>query len=140
MNAMTRLSLAVAVAVILLGGVLAVRAVQGESAIDESIHKLEDDDRFTNSTKAGNTIAEISVRLRQEGAKCRESDKQATRCTAVLSAAAYAAVTAYTVLDCTAPGVYDGRTALLKHLRAVRTYLDRGARRALPSVPKVIAC
>jgi hypothetical protein len=133
---MTRVSLAIAVAILVMGAVVAVRAVQHESALEDSIGKLEDDGHFTTSTEAGNTIANISVKLRQSGASCRGSDKDAPRCSAVLSAAAYAAVTAYTVLDCTAPGVYDARTAMLKYLRAVRAY----SKGALPSVPEVVKC
>ena len=133
---MTRVSLAIAIAIIVMGGVIAVRSMQRESALDDSIGKLENDAHFTTSTKAGNTIANISVKLRQSGASCHRSDNEAPRCSAVLSAAAYAAVTAYTVLDCTAPGVYDARMALLKYLRAVRAYSTG----ALPSVPEVVKC
>jgi hypothetical protein len=133
----TRVSLALALAILAIGGFLIFRG-ENSSALDKSIDKLNDNKRFSTSARAGQAVAEISTELRLAGASCRP--KHTPRCTVLLQAAAYSAVTAYTLTDCTSPGVFDGRKAMLDYLRAVRRFLDAGAKGAAPSVPKVISC
>ena len=131
---MTKVALAVAVFVLAIGAFLVVRG-HDKSAVDQSISKLSDNKRFTTSARAAQTVADISTKLRFEGAACRP--KESPRCTVLLQAAAYSAVTAYTLADCTAPGVFDGRKAMLDYLKAVRAFAH-GSKQ--PEVPKVIAC
>ncbi|HVT76765.1 MAG TPA: hypothetical protein VHD87_07025 [Acidimicrobiales bacterium] len=116
----------------------ALGACSHHSVVDDSIGKLDDSGRFVTSARAAQTVADISARLRVAGAACRP--QHAPRCTVVLQGAAFSAVTAYALADCTAPGVFDGRRAMLRYLRAVRTFLDGGATGAAPSVPKVVTC
>jgi hypothetical protein len=130
----TKVALAIALAVLALGGVLLVRGT-GKSALDDSIGKLNDTKRFTTSGRAAQTVADISTKLRLQGAACRP--KHSARCTVLLQAAAYSAVTAYTLADCTSPGVYDGRKAMRDYLHAVRAFLH-GAKQ--PDVPQVVTC
>ena len=131
---MTRVSLALAVAILAVGGFLLFRG-DNPSVVEKSIDKLNDAKRFSTSPRAGQTVADISTDLRLAGASCKP--KESPRCTVLLQAAAYSAVTAYTMTDCTAPGVFDGRKAMLDYLRAIRAF-QHGAKQ--PSVPKVITC
>jgi hypothetical protein len=130
----TRVTLALALAILAIGAFLLFRG-DGKSVIDKSIDKLTDSKRFATSARAGQTVADISTDLRLAGASCKP--KGSPRCTVMLQAAAYSAVTAYTLTDCTAPGVYDGRKAMLDYLRAIRAF-QHGAK--VPTVPKVITC
>jgi hypothetical protein len=130
----TKVAAAIAVFVLAIGAVLLVRG-NHKSTVDASIGKLSDTKRFATSARAAQTVADISTKLRLDGAACRP--KHSPRCTVLLQASAYSAVTAYTLADCTAPGVYDGRKAMLTYLRAVRAFMH-GA--PAPGVPKVITC
>jgi len=130
----TRVALAIALAILAIGAFLVFRG-GNPSVVNKSIDKLSEDKRFATSARAGQTVADISTDLRVAGASCKP--KHTPRCTVLLQAAAYSAVTAYTLTDCTAPGVYDGRKAMLKYLRAIRAF-EHGAKQ--PTVPKVISC
>jgi hypothetical protein len=134
----TRVALVIALVVLVMGGVLAVRGMGKSSPVDDSISKLNDNKRFATSARAGQTVADIATTLRLEGARCRKRDAKESRCTVLLQAAAYSAVTAYTLVDCTAPGVYDGRKAMLGYLQRVKKFMHDGA--PAPTVPKVITC
>lgn len=134
---MTRVALVIALAVLAIGAFLVVRGDK-HSVVDRSISKLNDDKRFSTSARAAQTVADVSTELRLAGAACRKDDKKSPRCTAMLQAAAYSAVTAYTLADCTSPGVYDGRKVMRAYLHAVKKFLKDG--RKTPSVPKVITC
>ncbi len=140
MTTRLRVLLAAAIVVVALGGVVALRSVDNPSTLDEAITQLQDNQRFATSGKAGQTVADISAALRTDGAACRDNDDDDARCAALLSASAFSAVTAFTMLDCTAPGVHDGRVAMLRYLRAVRSFVDGGAKGTPPSVPKVVTC
>jgi hypothetical protein len=133
---MTRVALLIAVTVLLLGAALFARGLHNRSVVDKSISGLNDSKNFVTSARAAQTVADISTRLRFAGASCRP--RHAPRCTVMLQAAAYSAVTAYTLTDCTSPGVYDGRKAMQDYLHAVKKFLKRAAK--APSVPKVITC
>jgi hypothetical protein len=136
-TAVTRLALVIALAVLALGAFLVVRGDKS-SVVDHSISKLNDNERFTTSARAAQTVADVSTDLRLAGASCRKRDKASPRCTVMLQAAAYSAVTAYTLADCTSPGVFDGRKVMRTYLHAVKKYLQHGGK--TPSVPKVITC
>jgi hypothetical protein len=141
MTTLVRVVLAGAIGVVLLGGVTALRSADDPSTLDEAISQLQDNKRFATSGRAGQTVADISAALRTDGAACRDDDgDDDARCSALLSASAFSAVTAFTMLDCTAPGVHDGRTTMLRYLRAVRAFLDNDAKGTQPSVPKVVTC
>lgn len=114
----------------------ALGACSHHNVVADSISKLNDSKRFTTTARGAQTVADISTRLRLAGAACRKSHHDAPRCTLLLQAAAYAAVTAYTMADCTAPGVFDGRKAMLGYLHAIHEYKSG----ALPTVPKVTTC
>jgi hypothetical protein len=136
----TRVPLVIALAVLAIGAVLVVRGTAHHTLVDGTLGKLNDDKNFTTSARAGQTIADISTQLRLAGASCRKKDKASPRCTVVLQAAAYSAVTAYTLTDCTSPGVFDGRKAMRDYLRALQRFLKGDAKGVAPSVPKVVTC
>lgn len=140
MSAATRAVLVGVIVLVLLGGFVATRLLNTQSTLEKAISKLEDNKAFSSSAKAGQTVADISASLRKDGAACRKRGDDVPRCSALLSASAYAAVTAFTLLDCTAPGVYDGRQTMLRYMRAVRAFLDNGAKSTLPSIPRVVTC
>jgi hypothetical protein len=133
----TRVALAVALAVLAIGAFLILHG-HNASPVDDSLGKLNDDKRFVTSARAGQTVADVSTQLRLAGASCRKAHGASRRCTVMLQAAAYSAVTAYTLTDCTSPGVYDGRKAMLNYLQAVKKFLAGDAK--APSVPNVITC
>ena len=139
MTAVTRIALVIALAVLAIGAFLVVRGDK-HSVVDRSISKLNDDKRFSTSARAAQTVADVATDLRIAGAACRKADKTSPRCTVMLQAAAYSAVTAYTLADCTSPGVYDGRKAMRAYLHAVRKFLQRDAKGKAPSVPKLVSC
>jgi hypothetical protein len=133
----TRVALGIALVVLAIGAFLVVRG-GNPSAVDASIGKLNDNKRFATSARAGQTVADISTKLRLAGASCRKQHGASQRCSVMLQAAAYSAVTAYTLTDCTSPGVFDGRKAMRSYLHAVQKFLH-GEGKA-PPVPKVIEC
>ena len=133
---MTRVALVLALAILALGASLVVRGSGHRTPVDSSLGKLNATKNFASSMRAGQTVADISTKLRLAGAAC--TPKHSPRCTALLQAAAYSAVTAYTLTDCTSPGVYDGRKAMLDYLHAVQVFFKHGG--TAPSVPKVITC
>jgi hypothetical protein len=128
-----------AIAVLVIGAVAFV-LLPRPSHLDEAVQRLDDAHRFTTSAKAGQTVADISTTLRQDGTSCRTKEQRGAKCGALLSAAAFTAVTAVSLLDCTAPDVYDTRIALGKYMRALREFIDRGAKGTAPALPKVITC
>ena len=140
MTTKTRALIAIAIVVAVLGGGLTVRALHHPSVVADSVSKLRDPHRFASSARAGQTVADISTRLRIEGAKCAKAHQGAPSCSAILSASAFTAVAAFTLADCTAPGVYEGRVRLERYLESVRDFLDHGAKGALPAIPKVLVC
>jgi hypothetical protein len=134
-----RLALAGA-SLVLIAAVVAFLTTDRASHLDKAINRLGDAKRFTTSAKAGQTVADISTTLRIDGAKCRDQRKaRGPECAALLSAAAFTAVTAVSMLDCTAPDVYDARLALGKYLRTLRDFVE-GDRAKPPTLPKVITC
>lgn len=139
MNTTQRFVLAL-VGVLLVLGLAAAVFVDRPTRLDEAIARLGDDDRFATSAEAGQTVADISVGLRQDGAACRSAGDETARCAALLSAAAFSAVTAVTLLDCTAPDVHDARVALRAYLRDLRAFLAGGADGAAPELPRVVTC
>jgi hypothetical protein len=103
---------------------------------------LHDDDRFTNGPKAGETIATASKWLLDDGESCEAArGKGDPRCAARLSAAAYTSVAAIGLVDCTAPGVFRTRRALVEYIDDIVTFDAHplGTLR-VPSPPRVPAC
>jgi hypothetical protein len=103
---------------------------------------LHDDDRFTSGPKAGETIATASQWLLDDGESCEAAHgKDDPRCTARLSAAAYTSVAAAGLVDCTAPGVFRTRRALVQYIDDIVSFDTRplGTLR-VPSPPRVPAC
>lgn len=129
-----------AIVVIIAVAFVGVRVLRNDSTLDRAIGRLEESSNFATSDRAGETIAEISATLRRDGSTCRDNDKPDARCRAILSASAYTAVVAYTVTDCTAPGVFEGRARSLTLLRSLRTFLSRGATGRAPAIPEVPTC
>lgn len=117
---------------------LALAARPDPSPLERALQRVGDDARFTTSAKAGQTVADISVDLRRDGTRCRAQDN-GPACAALLSGAAFTAVTAVSLLDCTAPDVHDTRVALAQYLRRLQAYVDRGAG-AAPTLPEVNRC
>jgi hypothetical protein len=103
---------------------------------------LHDDHRFTNGPKAGETIATASQWLLDDGETCEEAHGTGDpRCAARLSAAAYTSVAAVGLVECTAPGVFRTRRALMRYIDDIVAF-DReplGTVRA-PSPPHVPVC
>ena len=103
---------------------------------------LNDDDRFTNGPTAGETVATASKWLLDDGESCEaDRGKGDPRCAARLSAAAYASVAAVGLVDCTAPGVFRTRRALVQYIDDIVTFDHEplGTLR-VPSPPRVPAC
>ncbi|HUR77651.1 MAG TPA: hypothetical protein VMZ22_06875 [Acidimicrobiales bacterium] len=131
--------LAAVVVVLAVGGV-ALSSGDRDSNLDRAISRLDDEGRFATSTEAGQTVADISTQLRVDGAACRDDEQPIPRCSALLSASAFSAVIAVTMLECTAPGVYDARVSLGRYLRKLRDFIDEGAQGAAPTLPTVVTC
>ena len=136
---MTRGLLLVAATALVLG-LIALLTVDRETYLDKAIGRMDDQRSFTTSAKSAETVARISDQLRTDGSKCRTQNDAPAKCAAVLSASAYTAVAAVTLLDCTAPDIFDMRLALEAFLRRLRTFIDGGAKGAAPSLPEVITC
>src|SRR5207248_3101248 len=96
-------------------GVVVLRPTPGALARTRSA--LSSDAHFVNGPKAGTTFANVSTWLMADGRRCQHRHGAGDRrCQVRLSAAAYSAVTAFTVAGCTAPGVYRARTAMLAYV------------------------
>jgi hypothetical protein len=134
-----RRAVLVGVVLVVIAGVVALLTVDRSSQLDKAIARLGDADRFATSATAGQTVADISTDLRVDGTNCRTRDN-GPQCGALLSAAAFTAVTAVTMLDCTAPDIFDARVSLERYLRKLRDFIDDGAQGAAPTLPKVITC
>ncbi|MEA3056785.1 MAG: hypothetical protein QOD30_2217 [Actinomycetota bacterium] len=103
---------------------------------------LHDDDRFVNGPTAGETIATASEWLLDDGESCEAAHGRGDpRCAARLSAAAYTSVAAVGLVDCTAPGVFQTRRALVRYIDDIATFDHEplGTLR-VPSPPHVPAC
>ena len=103
------------------------------------------DARFVNGPRAGATFADLSGVLLADAQSCsRHRSDRDVRCAARFSAAAYTSVTAYSLLGCTQPGVFQARRGVLAELDGILA-LDHRHRPAaapprVPSVPSVPSC
>src|SRR5207302_3955204 len=72
------------------------------------------DARFVNGPRAGATFADLSGALLADARSCsRHRSDRDVRCAARFSAAAYTSVTAFSLLGCTQPGVFQARRGVL---------------------------
>jgi len=121
-------ALAVVVAVISISA-----CSEGTSPIGQARKIIDDDHRFATSLEAGDALAHVGSILLRAGKDCREG------CDALLSASAYAQVLAVRVLDCTAPGRFQVRTAMRHYLDDVEKARNRSAH-AVPTPPDPPRC
>ena len=109
----------------LLLAALAVAGCGQPSRLERAEQILDDEDRFTTGLDAGEALADVGALLQEAGVACRERSPDSPRCSALLSASAAAQVMAVRIITCTAPGRFEGRMALLDHVRAVEDDPDR---------------
>jgi hypothetical protein len=116
-----RKGIAVLVAVLVVVGVAAVIIHAPDDAakgpLDEARHLVADDGNFATATDTGLTFTRISTVLQSAGEQCRKDGGPGATCDARFAGAAYARVSAASVLTCTRPGVFEARAAM-------RTFLD----------------
>ena len=102
---------------------------------------MQRDSRFVNGPRAGAAFADVSKLLLDDAKSCgRHHRADDVRCKSRFSAAAFTSVSAFVLLHCTQPGVYEARRNLLSELSAIA-----GADRvhgvvAAPRVPPVPVC
>jgi len=128
------------VSVFVVAGVVALAAVDRSSPLDRTIARFGDEGRFSSGGRAARTIADISTQLRVQGTRCRDDKRPDARCLAMLSAAAFMAVSAVNLVDCSPADVRDARLALERYLRSLREFISDGAKGAGPKLPKVTSC
>ena len=127
--------------VVLAGGAFAVLRPDDASGLDRARAALMDDDGFVNGPTAGLTFAKASELLLDDGTACqRENGRDDPRCSARLSAAAYSGVAAFIVAECTAPGVFEARTAMLDYVGRLAAFEGRSTTHHVPSPPDVPTC
>ena len=135
--------LAVAGLVALVAVGLAVDAVAGgpSSGLASARHVLQRDSRFASGPTAGTAFADVSNLMLHDAKACARRHSSADqRCAARFSAAAYASVTAFALVDCTQPGVFEARRAALKQLDGIAAVDDAHGRARAPRVPTVPDC
>ena len=113
-----------------------------ESGLAKTRAALASDSRFANGPKAGSTFADISRWLLADGQACQRS-RSATdhRCRLRLSASAYAGVSAFILVDCTSPGVFQARAAMRSYIDQIETFDRRPlGSMPVPSLPNVPTC
>ena len=135
----------VAVAIVLVAtvvGVALLKSRQTPSGLARVQTVLDDDHRFVNGPTAGETMATASKWLLDDGESCEASHgHEDPRCAARLAAAAYPSVAAAGLLECTAPGVFRARRALVRDIDDIVTFDHEplGTQR-VPSPPRVPSC
>jgi ABC-type nickel/cobalt efflux system permease component RcnA len=124
-----------------LGAVVIVRARSSVDGVASARRVLQKDGRFVNGPAAGNAFADVSHLLLNDAKSC--AHRHATsdrRCSARFSAAAYTSVAAFSLLGCTAPGVYEARRSVLSELDGIVLVDRAGGRMAPPRIPDVPKC
>ena len=137
----TRVRLVAVIVVVLVAGVFVLHRRGTSDGISTARHLLQQDARFANGPRAGNTFADLSHVLLSDAKACEHRHSSVDeRCTARYSAAAYASVTAFALIECTQPGVYEARRDVLVELDGI-VAVDR-ARGTVPAprVPNVPTC
>ncbi|MEA2532682.1 MAG: hypothetical protein QOJ93_493 [Actinomycetota bacterium] len=139
---MGRLRLLAVVMAVVLTGVLVFEVRRGSaSRIGSAQRLLQHDARFANGPKAGTTFSQASNLLLQDAKSCaRRHSARDERCAARFSAAAYTSVTAFTLIGCTQPGVYQARRDVLIELDGIVAVDRARGRAARPKVPDVPRC
>ena len=132
--------IAVVAGLVALGAVVVTRHASVDG-VASARRVLQRESRFANGPSAGTAFADVSHLLLQDAKACARRHSSADqRCAALYSAAAYASVTAFALLECTQPGVYQARRAALVQLDGI-TGVDRAHGRArAPRVPEVPSC
>jgi hypothetical protein len=126
--AVPRTVLVVAAGVLVVAGVVAVRAMASPSALTSARRALDADGDFTRASDAGAALTRVSEHLERAAAAC---DDGATRCADLFTAAAFARVGAVRVLRCGRPEIFAFRTGMRSYLVA----LDRGEVATPPLAP-----
>jgi hypothetical protein len=124
-----------------LGTVVIARVRSGADGVTSARRVLQKDGRFVNGPAAGNAFADVSHLLLNDAKSC--SHHHATsdrRCSARFSAAAYTSVAAFSLVGCTAPGMYEARRSVLTELDAIVLVDRAGGRMAPPRIPDVPKC
>jgi len=134
-----------AVAIVALGAVSLVVRRGGAGAVGQARRVVLQDSRFVNGPRAGAAFADVSGALLADAQSCsRHHSDRDIRCAARFSAAAYTSVTAFTLLGCTQPGVFQARRGVLAELDGILALDHRHGPTAAfsraPSVPSVPSC
>ena len=135
------LAIAGVVALLVVGLVVDATAGRSSSGLVSARRVLQRDARFTNGPTAGTAFADVSnLMLRDAKACAQHHSKTDQRCAARYSAAAYASVTAFALVDCTQPGVYQARRAAMQQLDGIVAVDDAHGKARAPRVPEVPDC
>ena len=138
---MRRVVIGVLAVAVVGGGAFAFLRRDDASGLDRTRAALMDDEGFVNGPTAGLTFAKASEWLLDDGTACqRENGRDDPRCRARLSAAAYSGVAAFVVAECTAPGVFEARTAMLDYVGRLAAFDGRSTTHHVPSPPDVPTC
>ena len=133
------LAAGVAAAIVALGAISLAGRQGGSDAVARARRVVLQDVRFANGPRAGATFADLSGALLADARSCsRHRSDRDIRCAARFSAAAYTSVTAFSLLGCTQPGVFQARRGVLAELEGILALDHRhGPAAALPRVPSV---
>ena len=135
-----RLAGVVIVAAVVVAAVVVVRPSR-PSALTRAQHLVHRDSRFVNGPKAGAAFADISTMMLADAKACRRAHGASdNRCAARYSAAAFTSVTAFVLLHCTQPGVYEARRDLLAELAGIADVDRRHGVAVPPPVPPLPVC
>ena len=140
---MTRARFLAAGAVVALAvvGAFLVVGGHGTNGLASAQRVLRRESRFVNGPSAGAAFADVSNLLLTDAKSCaRRYSAKDQRCAARYSAAAYASVTAFALVGCTQPGVYEARTGALAQLDGIVAVDRAKGRLRAPRLPDVPRC
>lgn len=133
MSSPARIVLVATIAIAVIAAVVLTVGGRPDGAIERAAELLESDSDFATSEDAGATFTRVSIVLQEGGEACLDRGARAQGCDHLFAAAAYARVSAVSLLGCTRRGVAAGRTTL-------RTFLDALARDPEAPLPDTPAC
>ena len=135
-----RLATAAALVLLVVAATTALRP--HTSGLAKTRAALAADSRFANGPKAGSTFADISRWLLTDGQACQRGHSSTDhRCRLRLSASAYAGVSAFILVDCTSPGVFQARASMRSFVDQIVTFDRRPLGSVpVPSLPNVPTC
>jgi hypothetical protein len=111
------------------------------SPLSKAEHLVGQDSRFSNGPRAGAAFADVSRIMLADASSCaRHRSAADRRCAARYSAAAFTSVSAFVLVGCTQPNVYQARRALLAQLHGIATVDRRHGVAQPPAVPPVPVC